>query len=148
MTEPAMPTMDELVEAGARAALGHAFDNHFWQTDGRERQYPRNQQHAQKMARQDARAILAAVLPMVLAGPREALGRMIDAKALSGVRELVAGWNGEEQPKPYNERHPAELGATLPKTNCGAVYELDEAMVAARSVLSHLDTLLPKDSGG
>ena len=62
---------------------------------------------------------------------------LVNAKALSGVRELVAGWNGENQPDgPYAERHPARLGATLPKTNCGAVYALDEAMQAARILLN------------
>lgn len=66
----------------------------------------------------------------------KALDALVNAKALSGVRGLVSGWNGEDRPEPYNERHPPSLGATLPKTNCGAVYELDEAMQAARSVLA------------
>ena len=62
---------------------------------------------------------------------------LVNAKALSGVRELVAGWNGENQPDgPYAERHPARLGATLPKTNCGAVYALDDAMQTVRSLLN------------
>lgn len=62
---------------------------------------------------------------------------LVNAKALSGVRELVAGWNGERRPEgPYTERHPARLGATLPKTNCGAVYALDDAMQTARSLLN------------
>ena len=68
-----------------------------------------------------------------------ALNRLVDAKALKGVRELVAGWNGERRPDgPYKERHPPRLGATLPKTNCGAVYELDEAMTAARDLIRQL----------
>lgn len=66
----------------------------------------------------------------------EALRALVDAKALSGVREQVAGWNGENRPVPYKERHPDRLGATLPKTNCGAVYALDDAMQAARAALS------------
>lgn len=67
----------------------------------------------------------------------EALDRLVNAKALAGVRELVAGWNGENRPDgPYAERHPSRLGATLPKTDCGAVYELDEAMQAARAALA------------
>lgn len=67
---------------------------------------------------------------------REALCHLVNARALAGVRELVAGWNGENLPDgPYRERHPARLGATLPKTNCGAVYELDEAMQEARAAL-------------
>lgn len=66
----------------------------------------------------------------------EALRALVDAKALSGVRKQVAGWNGEDRPVPYKERHPDRLGATLPKTNCGAVYALDDAMQAARAALS------------
>lgn len=66
----------------------------------------------------------------------EALKALVNAKALSGVRDLVAGWNGESRPEgPYNERHPRRLGATLPKTTCGAVCDLDEALVAARAAL-------------
>ena len=64
-----------------------------------------------------------------------ALDRLVNAKALKGVRSLVAGWNGEDRDEPYKERHPSRLGATLPKTNCGAVYELDEAMQSARALL-------------
>lgn len=70
---------------------------------------------------------------------RAALDRLVNAKALSGVRELVAGWNGEDRPEPHKERHPKKLGATLPKTNCGAVYDLDEAMQAARAALASGD---------
>jgi len=66
----------------------------------------------------------------------EALDQLVTAKALKGVREVVAGWNGENRPDGlYTERHPNKLGATLPKTNCGAVYELDEAMQAGRLAL-------------
>jgi hypothetical protein len=66
-----------------------------------------------------------------------ALDALVNAKALSGVREQVAGWNGEHLPddKRYGA-HPSNLGATLPKTNCGAVYELDDAMVAAHAILA------------
>ena len=65
-----------------------------------------------------------------------ALRRLVDARALSGVREIVAGWNGEGRPDGPYPRHDARLGAQLPKTNCGAIYELDEAMTAARASLS------------
>lgn len=42
----------------------------------------------------------------------EALGKLVDAEALAGVRSLVAGWNGETRPDgPYAERHPARRGA-------------------------------------
>lgn len=67
---------------------------------------------------------------------RAALRQLVNAKAISGVREVVAGWNGENRPEgPYKERHPPRLGATLPKTDCGSVYELDEAMQRARQAL-------------
>ena len=70
----------------------------------------------------------------------EKLWALVNAKAISGVREMVAGWNGENRPDgPYAERHPFRLGATLPKTNCGRVYELDEAMQAARALLAKLE---------
>jgi hypothetical protein len=70
---------------------------------------------------------------------RGALDRLVNAKALHGVREMVAGWNGESREDGPYDRHPSRLGATLPKTNCGAVYELDEALVAGRSALSEGD---------
>lgn len=66
-----------------------------------------------------------------------ALENMVGARALSEVRSLVAGWNGEDrQDGPYKERHPSKLGATLPKTNCGAIYELDDAITNARRILN------------
>jgi hypothetical protein len=66
---------------------------------------------------------------------RKALEELVDAKALSGVRSIVAGWNGENRPDgPFEHRHPSTLGATL-KTTCGAVYALDEAMQHGRSML-------------
>lgn len=68
-----------------------------------------------------------------------ALDRLVNAKALKGVRSLVAGWNGEDRDEPYKERHPSRLGATLPKTNCGTVYELDEAMQMGRALLSRYE---------
>ncbi len=65
-----------------------------------------------------------------------ALSALVNAKALSGVREMVAGWNGENRPEgPFLSRHPARLGAVI-RTNCGAVYDLDEAMTNARLALS------------
>lgn len=67
---------------------------------------------------------------------RERLSAMVTAKALKGVREIVSGWNGEGKADGPYERHPSKLGATLPKTNCGAVYELDEAMCRARALPS------------
>lgn len=67
---------------------------------------------------------------------RKALSELVNAQALSGVRSLVAGWNGENLPEPHTSRHPPRLGATLPKTDCGAVYALDEAMTAARAAIA------------
>lgn len=69
---------------------------------------------------------------------QNALADLVNAKALAGVRDLVAGWNGEDRHDPPQRfgRHPDKLGADLPHTNCGAVYALDEAMVAARAVLA------------
>ncbi|MBN7759324.1 hypothetical protein JYP46_21075 [Nitratireductor aquimarinus] len=63
--------------------------------------------------------------------------QLVNAKALRDVRQLVAGWNGEDHlgVKQY-ERHPKKLGATLPKTTCGAIYELDEVMQRARDFLN------------
>jgi|SRR5580700_1876875 hypothetical protein len=69
-------------------------------------------------------------------GLAEALTALVSAKALAGVREIVAGWNGEGKPDGPYARHADRLGATLPKTNCGAVYALDEAMTAARNALA------------
>lgn len=66
---------------------------------------------------------------------REALGKLTHAKALKSVRGLVAGWNGEgREDGPFEERHPPRLGAHI-ETNCGAIYELDEALVQARSLI-------------
>ena len=64
-----------------------------------------------------------------------ALLNLVNAKALSEVRKLVAGWNGEGRDEPYKELHPYHLDATLPKTCCGEIYELDEAMKTARAAL-------------
>lgn len=68
----------------------------------------------------------------------ERLKTLAEARALSGVRKLVAGWNGEgREDGPYT-RHPDELGATLPKTNCGAIYQLDDAISASRDLVRRL----------
>lgn len=67
---------------------------------------------------------------------RAALRALVEAKALQGVREIVAGWNGEGREDGPYPRHSDKLGATLPKTNCGAVYALDEALQAGRVLLS------------
>ena len=63
------------------------------------------------------------------------MAAILDAEALSGIRALVAGWNGEHLPE--NERfgrHHDQLGVKLP-TTCGAIYALDEAMIRARTLI-------------
>jgi hypothetical protein len=136
-----IPSRDALIEAGARALCdAHGADwDYVLSIEG----------HPFAAAcRIDAAAILDAILPLVLAGAGEALGRVANAEALAGVRDLVAGWNGENQPDgPYTERHPPRLGATLPKTDCGAVYALDEALVNARAVLAQINTLIGEIKG-
>lgn len=72
-------------------------------------------------------------VPPGQAAMAEALRALVDAKALSEVEEMVAGWNGPPE-KPY-ERHPSRLGATI-RTNCGRIYELADAMAVARSALA------------
>lgn len=67
---------------------------------------------------------------------RDALTALANAEALSGIRAIVAGWNGEGRDESYQHRHPDKLGATLPKTTCGAVYALDEAIQNARAALT------------
>lgn len=70
---------------------------------------------------------------------REALKSLVEAKALSGVRDQVAGWNGENKADGPYSPHPRRLGAVLPKTNCGAIYDLDDALEKARAALSEED---------
>lgn len=76
---------------------------------------------------------------------REALDKLVNAKALSGVRNLVAGWNGEGRTEgPYTERHPAKLGATLPKTNCGAAVARE---ISCATPTDHRKPAGPKNLG-
>ena len=63
---------------------------------------------------------------------REALDNLVNAPALSGIADLVRGWSGK--PDDPNPRHPSNLGAQI-KTTCGRVYQLDEALTAARAAL-------------
>lgn len=86
----------------------------------------------------DAHHIVTAInaLRAECEGLRAALERLVSAKALSGVRALVAGWNGEDKPKDQRYgKHPSRLGARI-ETNCGRIYELDEIMQDARATLS------------
>lgn len=66
---------------------------------------------------------------------REALEALVNAKALAGVRPLVAGWNGEGRKDGPYQRHPDRLGSRI-DTNCGDVYALDEAIQRARAALT------------
>ncbi len=63
---------------------------------------------------------------------REALTDLVDAPALSGVPELVAGWNGPPD-KPHKP-HPPQLGARI-ETTCGRIYKLDVVLANARKAL-------------
>jgi hypothetical protein len=72
------------------------------------------------------------------------LDAVANAAALKNVRSLVAGWNGEGKPGAPFERHPGRLGARI-ETNCGAVYALDEALVAARALLAELTATATAD---
>lgn len=63
---------------------------------------------------------------------RGALDGLANAKALSGVQELVLGWNG---PNGDYNRHPSRLGAHI-KTNCGRIYDLFELLACAHQALA------------
>ena len=65
--------------------------------------------------------------PVVLSAP-DAVEALVKAVEKLGLRELVAGWNGENKDEPYAP-HPPCLGATI-KTTCGVVYEIDAAIRA------------------
>lgn len=67
------------------------------------------------------------------------LTALTSANALAGVRPLVAGWNGEGKPYFPSERHPPRLGATLPKTDCGAIYDLHDTLSKGRALLAEID---------
>jgi hypothetical protein len=64
---------------------------------------------------------------VALSAERDALraevARLRDGIRKLGLRELVAGWNGEGLEKPYKP-HAPHLQCNL-KTTCGVVYELD-----------------------
>lgn len=64
-----------------------------------------------------------------LAIERAKVAKLVEAAKALGLRELVAGWNGEGKDKPYTP-HPAHLWATI-KTTCGVVYALDAAITEA-----------------
>lgn len=58
---------------------------------------------------------------------REAGNALAGAVERLKLRELVAGWNGENRAEGPYEPHPAKLGITL-RTNAGTVYALDAAL--------------------
>lgn len=49
-----------------------------------------------------------------------------------GIRNLVAGWNGENQKDGPYDHHPSDLGVNL-KTNCGIIYAIDDALRKAKT---------------
>jgi hypothetical protein len=79
-------------------------------------------------------AVETALASPVQEGWRAMLDELVNARALSNVRALVAGWNGEGREGGPFMRHPSRLGARI-ETNCGRIYELDEIMARARAML-------------
>lgn len=77
---------------------------------------------------------LRATLAQAVASNGAMMKRLEEARALAeavqklGLRELVAGWDGEESDTPF-EPHPANLGVVL-KTKTGTVYAIDAATTA------------------
>ena len=69
------------------------------------------------------------------AASRAREARLLAAVDALGLRQLVAGWNGENRPDGPYEPHPRKLGVTL-RTNAGQVYDLDAAAEAARAALA------------
>jgi hypothetical protein len=67
---------------------------------------------------------------------RQALESLVKAEALASVRGIVAGWNGDGREGVPFKRHPDNLGATIPKTRCKAIYDLDEAIERAKALLA------------
>lgn len=67
-------------------------------------------------------------------GPWEELSALIAAVEKLGLRQLVAGWNGENKPDGPYEPHSPRLGVTL-RTNAGEVYAIDAATEAARAAI-------------
>lgn len=66
-----------------------------------------------------------------------ALAQLLEAVDALGLRQLVAGWNGENRSDGPYEPHPPKLGVTL-RTNAGHVYALDFAAENARTALANL----------
>jgi hypothetical protein len=54
---------------------------------------------------------------------------LVEAVRRLNLRELVAGWNGENRADGPYEPHPDKLGVTL-RTNAGTVYAIDTALAA------------------
>lgn len=92
------------------------------------------------------RAVNAEALAQVQAEALKAARALVTAPALSGVRVMVAGWNGEGREDGPLPRHPPRLGARI-ETNCGRVYDLDERMTALASALAKIDALTGGEAG-
>ncbi len=60
------------------------------------------------------------------------------------LRQIVAGWNGEDLPEAQRfGPHHDELGVRLP-TNCGTVYAIDRATEAARAAINPAPATSPQ----
>lgn len=66
---------------------------------------------------------------------RAEIEELVAAVDALDLRQLVAGWNGENRPDGPYEPHPRKLGVTL-RTNAGQVYDLDAATEAVRALLA------------
>ena len=57
------------------------------------------------------------------------IAQLVEAVNKLGLRNLVAGWNGENKADGPYEPHQRRLGVTL-RTNAGTVYDIDAALTA------------------
>ena len=76
---------------------------------------------------------------------RQAMLDLIDEIDRLGLRQIVAGWNGEGLEDGPNDPHHPELRVTLP-TNAGTVYAIDAAVERARLALAGDDEKRLKDT--
>jgi hypothetical protein len=69
----------------------------------------------------------------------QALDALANAEALAVVRKIVSGWNGDGREGAPFKRHPDNLAATIPKTRCKAIYDLDDAIERAKALLTYVE---------
>lgn len=118
---------DEKLIAQLRAWDGTPFDEDAKAAADRIEQLVKERDLLQEAADEAKR--LWAESETALAAERAKTAKLVEAGKALGLREIVAGWNGEGKEKPYIP-HPAHLWATI-KTTCGAVYALDAAITEA-----------------